>query len=103
MVTVCFLISVYYNVIIGWILFYLFDSFRSDVPWRKCRHEWNSPTCTEALSITGNGLKIIANATGHNTTVCQHSYLKPVFNNGTLIECVLNGTKRISASEEYWK
>eukprot|EP00794_Sanderia_malayensis_P003630 gene3630-4144_t len=103
MVTVCFLISIYYNVIIGWILFYLFDSFRKDVPWRTCRHEWDSPSCAEALSITGNGIRMIHNATGGgNVSVCQHSYLKPIYENETLVKCVINVTKRISPSEEYW-
>ncbi len=103
MVTVCFLISVYYNVIIGWILFYLFDSFRSDVPWRSCKHDWNSPTCAKQLSVTGNGISMIENATGFKTPICQHSYLRPIISNGTLIKCVLNTTERVSAAEEYWK
>lgn len=102
MVTVCFLISVYYNVIIGWILFYLFDSFRSDVPWRTCNHAWDSPKCAQILSVIGNGIKHAANSTGQNITTCQQAYLTPVFDNGTLVKCILNGTDRVSASEEYW-
>eukprot|EP00795_Rhopilema_esculentum_P014349 gene14349-5394_t len=102
MLIVCFLISVYYNVIIGWILFYLFDSFRADVPWRRCDHKWNSPKCMQKLSIIGNGTKVITNAIGKNLTVCQETYLSPIVANGSVIKCVLNGTDRLSASEEYW-
>lgn len=36
------LIAVYYNMIIGWALFYLFASFNGDVPWRHCENDWNS-------------------------------------------------------------
>ena len=31
-----FLVSIYYNVIIAWALFYLFNSFQSSVPWGRC-------------------------------------------------------------------
>ena len=103
MLVVCFLISIYYNVIIGWILFFLFDSFRSDVPWRSCDHKWDSPKCARKLSIIGNGTKLVSDSLGRNISTCQHSYLDPVFKNGSLIKCILNGTEKISATEEYWK
>jgi len=35
--------SIYYNMIIAWCFFYMFASFASDVPWRDCNHDWNSP------------------------------------------------------------
>lgn len=101
MLVVCFLISVYYNVIIAWILFFLFDSFRADVPWRNCDHEWDSPKCAQALSVNGNGTKTIISR-GLEKTVCKRSDLTPVIENGTIIKCIINGTERISASEEYW-
>ena len=102
MLVVCFLISVYYNVIIAWILFFLFDSFRADVPWRNCDHEWDSPKCAQALSVNGNGTKTIISR-GLEKTVCKRSDLTPVIESGTIIKCIINGTERISASEEYWK
>ncbi|XP_030622940.1 solute carrier family 6 member 16b [Chanos chanos] len=39
---VCFFVALYYNVIIGWSLFYLFNSFRSPLPWEECPVEGNS-------------------------------------------------------------
>ena len=36
MLIISFLVSVYYNTLIAWVLYYLFESFRSDVPWRNC-------------------------------------------------------------------
>ncbi|CAG0892168.1 unnamed protein product [Darwinula stevensoni] len=39
MVLISLLVSIYYNVIMGYTLFYIFASFRSEVPWAKC-HEW---------------------------------------------------------------
>ena len=46
MLIVCGLVTLYYNVIIAYTLFYLFASFTSDVPWRTCGNEWNTPNCT---------------------------------------------------------
>uniref|UniRef100_A0A7M5ULG4 Transporter n=1 Tax=Clytia hemisphaerica TaxID=252671 RepID=A0A7M5ULG4_9CNID len=33
MVVVCFLVSIYYNVILAWSCFYFFNSFKSTLPW----------------------------------------------------------------------
>ncbi|KAM7539767.1 hypothetical protein Aperf_G00000025674 [Anoplocephala perfoliata] len=36
----------YYNTIISWALFYMFDSMRSHLPWDSCDNWWNNPdTC----------------------------------------------------------
>jgi Sodium:neurotransmitter symporter family len=32
--------SVYYNMVIAYILRYLFASFTSSLPWQRCRPEW---------------------------------------------------------------
>lgn len=42
MLIISFLVCVYYNTIIAWVFYYLFESFRSDVPWRDCNNEWNN-------------------------------------------------------------
>ncbi|XP_062847599.1 solute carrier family 6 member 16b [Trichomycterus rosablanca] len=38
---VCFFVALYYNVIIGWSLFYLFNSFQNPLPWETCPEERN--------------------------------------------------------------
>lgn len=35
-VVVCFLVSLYYNVIIAWCVFYFFKSFQNPLPWSTC-------------------------------------------------------------------
>ena len=35
-VVVCFLVSLYYNVIIAWCVFYFFKSFEHPLPWSSC-------------------------------------------------------------------
>lgn len=37
-VIVSFIMSTYYSVIIAYAIFYLFSSFRSDMPWADCAH-----------------------------------------------------------------
>lgn len=36
----------YYNTIIGWAVYYLFASMRSELPWTSCDNSWNTPACT---------------------------------------------------------
>jgi hypothetical protein len=40
-----FLVSIYYNVIIAWVLFYFFASFRSKLQWSDCGNWWNTERC----------------------------------------------------------
>ena len=37
----------YYAVILAWALFYLFQSFRAELPWRSCNHTWNTELCED--------------------------------------------------------
>ena len=38
-VVVCFLVSLYYNVIIAWCVFYFVNSFQDPLPWSSCPTE----------------------------------------------------------------
>ncbi|KAM3911110.1 sodium- and chloride-dependent neutral and basic amino acid transporter B(0+)-like [Leptodactylus fuscus] len=49
MVVISTLVSIYYNVIIAYSLFYLFASFRSYLPWSDC-FEWADSNCQSSLS-----------------------------------------------------
>lgn len=41
MVVVSLIVSIYYNVIMAYTLFYMGVSFAKDVPWNKCYSWWN--------------------------------------------------------------
>ncbi len=45
MITVCFLVSLYYNIIITYVIRYFFASFTSELPWKHCDHDWNTEAC----------------------------------------------------------
>lgn len=45
MVCVSALVSVYYNVILAWSIYFLYSSFLEDIPWIGCHHTWNTEQC----------------------------------------------------------
>lgn len=68
------LVAIYYNMIIAYVLFYLFASLTSDLPWEHCGNWWNTDLCLEHRgSKDGNGA------------------------------LPLNLTSTVSPSEEYWR
>ena len=53
MVFTSYMISMYYNVIIAWALFYFGVSFSSELPWKRCRDYYASECnqCEKIISI----------------------------------------------------
>lgn len=68
------LVAIYYNMIIAYVLFYLFASLTSDLPWEHCGNWWNTDLCLEHRGSKDR--------------------------NGAL---PLNLTSTVSPSEEYWR
>ena len=46
-----FFVTIYYNIIIAWCLFYLFASFRRKLQWSDCDNWWNTERCSPAGQI----------------------------------------------------
>ncbi|XP_033010222.1 sodium-dependent neutral amino acid transporter B(0)AT3-like [Lacerta agilis] len=44
---VCFLLIVYYNMLMAWILWYIINSFRSPLPWSSCPTDTSKPELIE--------------------------------------------------------
>ncbi|VDO05747.1 unnamed protein product [Rodentolepis nana] len=38
-------ISMYYNILMAWTLYYFFQSFQWKLPWNSCNNTWNTPAC----------------------------------------------------------
>ena len=90
MLIISFLVSVYYNTIIAWVLYYLFESFRADVPWRDCNNKWNTADCFEAppsekvidpINVTINGVMTLG---------CPKLFVKSF--EGVINDTLLNST-----------
>ncbi|XP_071181491.1 sodium- and chloride-dependent GABA transporter ine-like isoform X2 [Mytilus edulis] len=68
-VVISFLFTTYYNVIITWAFYYLFNTFRSVLPWSYCDPEWASPNCWDG---TGNTTTVWRNVTVGGMTVLKN-------------------------------
>ncbi|KAM8711134.1 hypothetical protein ACLKA7_000293 [Drosophila subpalustris] len=45
MIIVSAIVMLYYNLIIAWTIFYMFASFRTQLPWQNCEPEWSTENC----------------------------------------------------------
>uniref|UniRef100_A0A8C1WYI4 Transporter n=1 Tax=Cyprinus carpio TaxID=7962 RepID=A0A8C1WYI4_CYPCA len=78
MLIISVLIAIYYNIIMCWTLYYLFDSLKGTLPWATCKNEWN----------TNNTFCLSANAVG---------------NLSKLLNVTMDNKTYVSPSEEYFK
>jgi len=90
MLVVSFLCCVYYNVIIAWCLYYMYESFDSEVPWKYCGNSWNTDKCHR-----GRAPVFLRNAT--NSTLCT------LASNASDPNCVEVKADVITPSKEFWE
>ncbi|XP_027465406.1 sodium- and chloride-dependent neutral and basic amino acid transporter B(0+) isoform X2 [Zalophus californianus] len=51
MVLISIFVTIYYNVIIAYSLYYMFASFRSELPWKNCSY-WADENCSRSPIVT---------------------------------------------------
>ncbi|GFY68002.1 sodium- and chloride-dependent glycine transporter 1 [Trichonephila inaurata madagascariensis] len=88
------LVSIYYNMIIGWTLFYFVDSFRSDLQWQYCHHEFNTDKCFSDVDF--HACKSLNESNVFNFRTCYNATYAAIHNITDISEFM-----RISAPEEY--
>jgi len=74
---ISFLCTIYYNVLISYVLYYMYESLKIDVPWRNCKNEWNTKHCIEDYKTYKENLGRCINATRRSTVA-------PAFNMTTV-------------------
>jgi len=117
MLCISTLVSIYYNVIISWTIYYLFAGFKAKLEWESCDNSYNTPNCfTPELDQTCASSPFPGGSTWWNNTCvptvmyCQtHSHLDGY--NHT--HCINRASRsfvslsslhdRVSPAEEYFK
>lgn len=97
MFNVLFVVTLYYNIINTWTLYYLGSSFISPLPWTGCNNEWNTPTCFKKSSILSTR---IGNDTGHDLYNAS-STISPD-QNATVLSVVRFPSNSTTSQEEFW-
>nr|CAD7579259.1 unnamed protein product [Timema californicum] len=85
-VLVAFYVSFYYNVIIGWALYFLVASAAPTLPWVHCNNTWNTEWCWESTLLgPAPGLNYSTNTSlGWSTTKLPHSPASEYFHRAVL-------------------
>ncbi|CAG2201374.1 unnamed protein product [Mytilus edulis] len=79
MVIVSAIFCIYFNVMMGYVLYFLYHSLTSVLPWSTCDNEWNTEFCYISQT-TNTSTSNISSITGNNT-----------------------GDLKMSSSEEFWR
>ncbi|XP_072022502.1 sodium- and chloride-dependent glycine transporter 2-like [Amphiura filiformis] len=92
----------YYNLLITYILYYMYWSFLNPLPWVGCNHPWNTEHCYESFDrLSHHGNTTDGNTTDIMTTdmamTTAVSYVTGNMTDGNTTET------RVRASEEFWK
>lgn len=92
---------IYYNVIIAWAIYYIYQSY--SVSWSSCDNAWNTPSCISKTHTSANFTFLDAtenhtfwSSPDENTTQILSSV--PDVKSTALL---FNGS-RMTASEEFW-
>lgn len=74
---------IYINVLLAWVLYFLYSSFTSVLPWSHCNNEWNTVNC-------------------YSTAASRNASLSNANGSAAHLETAKNATK-YTASEEFWR
>ncbi|KAJ7310392.1 hypothetical protein JRQ81_007306 [Phrynocephalus forsythii] len=96
MVVISTFVTIYYNVIIGYSLYYLFASFQSVLPWSFCDKNWADESCSKTPKV------LDCNATLEDGTIIHANYSWIQSQNATCHNDSIVYAKTQVPSEQYW-
>ena len=106
MVIVSAMACIYYNTVLSWVIYFLYNSFSAELPWAHCGHWWNTPTCIESKDINAT---IYSNISTYNnistySSISTYSNLSIYSNMTDIFQVnVTNSEKPKTAAEEFWQ
>ncbi|CAK9304604.1 unnamed protein product [Gordionus sp. m RMFG-2023] len=83
-IAILFVISIFYNIIMAYALFYIVSSFRTTLLWTTCDNSFNTPNCASLRFRSGNATMVSMNN--------NLSWLNSTYSNAT----------KISPTDEFW-
>ncbi|ESO81915.1 hypothetical protein LOTGIDRAFT_81772, partial [Lottia gigantea] len=101
MVIVSGIVTIYFNCIMTWVLYYLINSFGEELPWQRCGHWWNTATCRDNFAHIENS-SVYGNGTFYGNYSDIYGNATDFYLNNTTPNLFLNQTGK-TASEEFWQ
>ncbi|GFR33859.1 sodium- and chloride-dependent glycine transporter 2 [Trichonephila clavata] len=92
MVIISGIVCIYYNMIIAWTLYYMYQSY--SVPWATCDNWWNTQDCVKESPVTFD-----SNFTSQNDTNLTNYFTS---NSTDAALNMLTNTSKKTSSEEFW-
>ncbi|CAG5114909.1 unnamed protein product [Candidula unifasciata] len=108
MVLVSGMACIYYNAVLSWVIYYLVNSFRADLPWASCGHWWNTPQCVThqgelnsmfASNVSDGNMTLNLQLTNGSGNFASGS--SSCVGNASL--CGSSQVKYRTAAEEFWQ
>jgi SNF family Na+-dependent transporter len=101
MILVSGIVSIYYNIIITWVIYFLGMSFQWPLPWSKCDNAWNTDMCVERVR------QVSINSTWLNSTNLT-AYAEVLTTPLALVQnltgnSTLNASRKMTPAEEFWQ
>ena len=103
--------SLYYNIILAWVLHFLFASFRSKLNWNLCTNFWNDDSCINRGSYIKPSFLVNFYHIVYNSETVFGQLTRSLKNNISIVYCnnlnkssiADNCTQGVFATAQYFK